>query len=261
MKELIAKRLAEDRAEQLDRVEIAKSGVKSKAASHGALNGSRRYLSINEVTKSGLGDYLDQSAKFIRQVAGVRSLEYAIELRDAGNKFKEEALTRFDREMTMTRAFPGHSERVAFRKQLVQAMDKIVARKVEDFQLGIIEGEKISPGGDVTVNSINIVNSTITDAVLTITQSGKDSLLKDVAQKISDLVKSDEITELPENNRLEVLDHSENIISELNTPAADNGKVLRALKRLGFYLGSAGAEVGSKVLAELAVAWAQAHGL
>lgn len=110
-------------------------------------------------------------------------------------------------------------------------------------------------------NTVNIIDFTISNAVLTIVQSGKDAQLKEVAQRISDLLKSPEVTNLPDEKRLEVLDHSENIVTELEKPEPDKGKVYRALKRLGTFLKSTGVEIASQVVAEISVAWAKSHGL
>ena len=260
-KELITKRLAENRTDRWEQIEIAKANTKAEAALRGATGNSRVSLIINDNIKAGLREYLDELAKFIHHAGGSSFLEYAPELLDEANKLKEQALATLDRANTLARAIPGNSERVASRKQLEAELDRIIAHKVEDFQLGIIEGIKMNPPPNAMHNTVNIIDSTISNAVLTIVQSGKDAQLKEVAQRISDLLKSPEVTNLPDEKRLEVLDHSENIVTELEKPEPDKGKVYRALKRLGTFLKSTGVEIASQVVAEISVAWAKSHGL
>ena len=262
MRGLIAKRLTEDRADRLEKIEIAKNKTKSEAILTGAMGSGRMYIYINENIKHGLGDYIDQCAKFIYQVTSSTFPEYANDLLNAANKLKEEALAKLDHEIAITSAFPGNSDRVVLRHQLGPALDKIIERKLEDFKLGIIEGSKMNPPvGNVAHNTVNIINSNISNAVLTITQSGKDSISKEVAQKINDILKSDEIKKLPEETQLEVLDHAETVVSELNKTTPDSGKVHRALKRLGSFLRQTGTEIAAKLIAEITVAWAGAHGI
>jgi len=262
-KELIVTRLMEDREAAVQEVEIAKNKTKSEAAKHGALNGSRVQIYINEDIKHGLAAYLDRSAKFITHVAGPSHNLYANELREAASALKQDVLGKLDHESKMEMAFPGSAERATFRRILELDLDKIIKRKLEDFELAFVEGNKMAspPTNSVTHNTVNIINSNISDTVLTITQSGKDDTLKMIAQKIDQMLKLDEIKNLPEPEHVEVLDHSEVVINELDKTVPDTGKVLRGLKRLGTFLTNTGTEIAAKVIAETTVSWARAHGI
>jgi len=69
--------------------------------------------------------------------------------------------------------------------QLVPAIDKIIKRKVEDFELDYVE-----EGGGMnatTNNTVNIIGSNISNSVMKITQSGKDTISKDTAQALEQL--------------------------------------------------------------------------
>ena len=72
---------------------------------------------------------MDQSANFIRQVAPGLRAEYADEFRDGGTKLKQEIMAKVKHEL---------------RGQLDPALDKIIKRKVEDFEFGIIEGRAMN---------------------------------------------------------------------------------------------------------------------
>jgi hypothetical protein len=65
---------------------------------------------------------MDRSANFIRHVAPGSWAEYADELRAAGDKLKQEIMAK---EMN-----------TEFKARLGPALDKIIKRKVEDFELG-----------------------------------------------------------------------------------------------------------------------------
>jgi hypothetical protein len=67
-----------------------------------------------------------------------------------------------------------------------------------------------------TNNTVNIINSEISNTVLQITQSGRDAISKETAQKLEQLVNSDEIKGFPEPTRLEVLDQ----VTDLNRHAS-----------------------------------------
>ena len=137
-------------------------------------------------------------------------------------------------------------------------MDQLIKRKVEDFELGYIEGKDMNA---TTNNTVNIIGSNISNAVLQITQSGKDAISKDTALKLQELVKFEEIKALPEETRLDVLDQADAVINELSAPVTDDGKVVRGLKRLGKFLSEVASQSVPKLVAELAVAYAKAHGL
>ncbi len=262
MRDQIRKRLSEDHTDALVGITAAENVTKAEAAKVGGLNNSRIGLQLNEDNKAGLARYIDSGAKFIHHVAGLSHLEYADELREAANALKKDILTRLDRELTMTRALPGHSARAMFRTELGPALDKIVERKLEDFLLGIIGDTKMEPKQtNVTHNTINIMNSNISDTVFTITQSRKDAMTKEIAQKIEKMLASDEIKRLPEETRLDVLDQAEAVVGQLNQAVPDAGKISRALKRLVSFLASTGSEIAAKFTAELTVAYMKAHGL
>ena len=112
-----------------------------------------------------------------------------------------------------------------------------------------------------TQNTVNIINSNISKSVVQINQSGKDAISKETANKLEQLVNSDEIKALPDNDQFDVLDQANAVINELNASATDDGKVVRGLKRLGKFLSEVATQSGSKLVAELAVAYAKAHGL
>jgi hypothetical protein len=243
MRDRIRERLTEYRTEALDSIGVAVNITRSKAAGTGNLYSSRLSLTINDDTKAGFAEYMDRSANFIRHLAPGSWAQYADELRAAGNKLKEEVMADTKSE---------------FRGQLSEALDKLIKRKVEDFELGYTEGRDMNP---TTNNTVNIINSQISNAVVQITQSGKDAISKDTAQKLKELINSEEIKGLPEETRLDVLDQAEGVIKELGSPVTDDGKVVRGLKRLGNFISTVASQSVSKVVAELAVAYARAHGI
>jgi hypothetical protein len=114
-------------------------------------------------------------ANFIRQVAPGSWAEYADELRSGGDKLKQAIMAKVKHE---------------FRGQLDPALDKIIKRKVEDFEFGIVKGREMNA---TTHNTVNIINSNISNAVVQITQSGKDAISKETAQKLQEIINSEEI--------------------------------------------------------------------
>jgi hypothetical protein len=243
MRDWIRERLTEYRSEALERIGIAVNRTRSKAAGTGNLNSSRLSLTINDDTKAGFSEHMDQSANFIRQVAPCGWIEYGDELRDSGHKLKQETMANTKSEL---------------RAQLGEALDKLIKRKFEDFELGFVEGKDMNA---TTQNTVNIINSNISHAVVQITQSGKDAISKETALKLKELTNSDEIKGLPEEKRLDVLDQAEGVIKELSSSVTDDGKVVRGLKRLGNFISSVASQSVSKVVAELAGAYARAHGI
>ena len=243
MREQIRKRLKEYRGEALESIGIAVSRTRSKASGTGTLHGSRINLDINKDTKTGFEEHMDESTKFIRQMAPGSSAEYADELQDSGQKLKQEIMA---------------DTKSTFRDQLSEGLDKLIERKVEDFELGYVKGKDMTA---TTQNTVNIINSNISKSVVQINQSGKDAISKETANKLEQLVNSDEIKALPDNDRFDVLDQANAVINELNASATDDGKVVRGLKRLGKFLSEVATQSGSKLVAELAVAYAKAHGL
>jgi hypothetical protein len=185
---------------------------------------------------------MDRSADFIRHVAAGSSAEYADELCDSGNKLKEEIMADTKSE---------------FRGQLVEALDKLIKRKVEDFGLGYVERKDMNA---TTNNTVNIINSQISNSVLEITQSGRDTISKETARKLEQLVNSEEIKALPEQTRLDVLDQVSDLIKELKGPT-DTGKVHRGLKRLAGFISSVASQSVAESVAQFAVSYARAHGI
>jgi hypothetical protein len=89
-----------------------------------------------------------------------------------------------------------------------------------------------------------------------IIQSGKDTISKETAQKLQELVNSEEIKALPDDDRLEVLDRVSDLIEELQAPTTDKGKVHRGLIRLGKFMSSVASKTAAEIATKLAVAWA-----
>jgi hypothetical protein len=241
MRDRIRERLTEYRSEALERIGIAENRTKSIHVGRGTASSSMFHRDINEDNKTGFAEYMDQSADFIRQVARGSWAEYADELRNGGHKLKQEIMAKTGDEN--------------FKAQLDPALDKIIKRKVEDFQLGYVEGQEMNT---TTNNSVNIINSNISNSVLQITQSGKDAISKDTAQKLEN---SEEIKGLPQYDRLHVLDQVDNVTKELSATTTDVGKVHRALTRLGKFISSVASKALADTVAQLAVAYAKAHGM
>jgi hypothetical protein len=235
MRDRIRKRLREYRAEALDGIGVAVNRTRSKAAGYGNLNSSRLSLTINDDTKAGFAEYMDQSIKFIRHVAPGSSAEYVDELWDGGHELKQEIVANTKSEL---------------RAQLSEALDKLIERKVEDFELGFVEGKEMNA---TTHNTVNIINSNITKSVVQITQSGKDTIWKEIAQKLQEVVNSEDIKGLPEQTRLDVLDQAEAVIDQLNKPLTDVGKVQRGLKRLGAFISSIASKSLGDIVTQLAM--------
>ena len=229
MRDRIRKRLTEYRAEALERISRSEAKTRSTYAGRGTLQSSMCLRAINEDNETGFREYMDQSVNFIRRVAPGSATEYADELRDGGNKLKQEIMAKVKHEL---------------RGQLDPALDKIIKRKVEDFELGYVEGREMNA---TTNNTVSIINSNISNAVVQITQSGKDAISRDTAQKLQELVNSEEIKALPEKTQLDVLDQVGDLMKELQASTTDKGKVHRGLKRLGDFISSVGSKVAAAV--------------
>jgi len=244
---MIRERLTEYRGEALESIAIAENRTKATHAQRGTATSSMCYLAINKDNETGLAEYMDRSAKFIRHVASGSSAEYADELRDAANKLKQDIMDKL-----------AGDPCGKLSGQLDPTFDRIIKRKVEDFKLDYVEGGEMNT---TTHNTVNIIGSNISHSVMQITQSGKDAISKDTAQALEQLVKSDEIKALPEADRLNVLDQVDIVVKELQTPTTDKGKVHRGLKRLGNFISSVGCKVAAEAVALAAVAWAKANGM
>jgi hypothetical protein len=128
MRERIRKRLKEYRAEALQSIGIAVDRTRSQLSSKGRTNSDAWYRAINKDNEAGFKKYMDQSAKFIRQIAPGSSAEYVDELYDGGQKLKREIMAKTDHV-----AASGNSIAVQLRTELEAALDKLIERKVEDF--------------------------------------------------------------------------------------------------------------------------------
>jgi hypothetical protein len=242
MRDRIRKRLTEDRSDALERIAAAEQKTYGAFSERGTTHSSMFHRAINEDNKTGLADYMDRSVYFIRQVAGSSALQYADELRDAATRLKQEIVARPKLGILVG---VGHGD-------LEAKLDRVIERKLEDFELNFIEGKDMNA---TTQNTVNIINSNISNSLLQISQSGKDSISKDTALKLRELMKSKEIMGLPENDRLHVLDQVDNVVKELEAPTTDKGKVHRALVRLGGFLRSVAPKVAAEIVTKLATAW------
>jgi hypothetical protein len=128
MRERIRKRLTEYRADAIQSIGYAVNRTISELRDKGRTNGHEWYQAINKDNEAGLAKYMDQSAKFIRQVAPGSSGEYVDELYDGGQKLKREIMAKTDHV-----AASGNSIAVQLRTELEVALDKLIERKVEDF--------------------------------------------------------------------------------------------------------------------------------
>jgi hypothetical protein len=249
MRERIRARLREYRADALRSIGEAVNKTKSEFSEIGRSHSHGYYRSINENIEAGFTEYMDRSAVFICQVAPASSAEYADELRDAGHELKQEIMAKIDHDVAVS----GNSIGAQLRNELEAALDKLIKHKVEDFEFGIIEGREMN----ATINNtVNVINSTISNAVVQITQSGKDTISKETALKLQELVNSEEIKRLPDDDRLEVLDRVSDLIEELQAPTTDKGKVHRGLIRLGKFMSSVASKTAAEIATKLAVAWA-----
>src|SRR5262245_37019384 len=129
MRERIRKRLKDYRADALQSIGV-------RAIGSGNLGNSRLSLTINDDTKAEFAEYMDQSIKFIRQVAPGSSAEYVDELWDGGQKLKQEIIAKTDHDL----AISGNSMAVLLRNELEAALDGLIERKVEDFEIGFVKG-------------------------------------------------------------------------------------------------------------------------
>jgi hypothetical protein len=249
MRDRIRARLREYRTKALLSIVAAVNKTKSKFSGAGRLNSHGYYRSINENNEAGFAQYMDRSATFIRRAAHGSCAEYADELRDGGNTLKREIMAKMDREVAVS----GNSIGAQLRNELEAALDKLIKHKVEDFEFGIMEGKDMNP---TIQNTVNIINSTISNAVVQITQSGKDAISKETALKLQELVNSEEIKALPDDDRLEVLDRVSDLIEELQAPTTDKGKVHRGLKRLADFISSVASNAVAQIVTKLATAWA-----
>jgi hypothetical protein len=136
MRERIRKRLREYRAGALDGIGIAVNRTKSKFSGPGRTNSHDWYRAINKDNEAGFAEYMDQSVKFIRQVAPGSAAEYVDELYDGGQKLKREIMAKTDHV-----AASGNAIAIQLRNELEAALDELIERKVEDFEIGFVEGK------------------------------------------------------------------------------------------------------------------------
>src|SRR5262245_65902792 len=94
MRERIRKRLREYRAEAIQSLGVAAIRTRSELRDKGRANGHEWYTAINKDNEAGLAKYMDQSAKFIRQVAPGSSIEYVDALYDGGQKLNLEIMAK-----------------------------------------------------------------------------------------------------------------------------------------------------------------------
>lgn len=243
MRDRIRERLTEYRNEALERIASAENRTKSTFAERGTSGSSMFHQAINKDNETGFAKYMDQSIRFIRHLAPGSTAEYADELREAGNTLKQGIMAK-----------PGDEN---YKAHLGAALDKLIKRKVEDFEFGYVEGKDMNA---TTQNTVNIISSEISNSVVQITQSGRDAISRETALKLQELVNSDEIKGLPEQTRLHVLDQVSDLIKELKGPT-DAGKVHRGLKRLGNFISSVASSSLAEIVAQIAVAYATAKGL
>jgi hypothetical protein len=128
MRERIRKRLTEYRAEAIQSIGEAVNRTRSELRDRGRTNSHEWYQAINKDNEAGFKKYMDQSAKFIRQVAPGSAAEYVDELYDGGQKLKREIMAKTDHVSAS-----GNSVAVQLRTELEAALDKLIERKVEDF--------------------------------------------------------------------------------------------------------------------------------
>jgi hypothetical protein len=256
MRDKIRDRLTEYRTEAMEAIGAAEARTRADFAQRGILSSSMFQQAINRDNEAGFAEYMDRSAKFIRDVARGSWAEFADELRDGGTSLKQDIMIEVGNRISQA-AIPGINTQ-HFKAQLDQALDKIFKRKVEDFEFGITKGKDMTA---TTHNTVNIINSNISNSVLQITQSGKDTISKETAQKLEQLINSDEIKGLPQATRLDVLDQVDDVIRELNAPTTDTGKVHRALNRLGRFISSVASNTMAEFVAQAALAYATANGL
>jgi hypothetical protein len=242
MRDVIRQQLTEYRAEALERIGDVVNRTKSKASETSRTNSPAYYRAINEDNKAGLAQYMDRSADYICQVAPGTGAEYADELRDGGNKLKQEIMAKVADDLAAASQF---------RTELRAALDKLIKHKVEDFEFDIMEAKGMTP------TTQNTANSTISDAVVVQTAySDKDTISKDTARKLLELVNSDEIKALPENDRSHVLDQVSDLLKELEASTTDTGKVHQGLKRLGDLLSQVASNTAAETVAQAAIAYA-----
>src|SRR5262245_39146982 len=142
MRERIGQQLTQYRAEALERIGDVVNRTKSKASETGRANSPAYYRAINEDNKAGLAGYMDRSVQYICQVAPGSGAEYADELRDGGNKLKQDIMSKIADDLA------GSSQ---FRAELRSALDKLIKHKVEDFEFDMMEPK--DPQSDVTHES------------------------------------------------------------------------------------------------------------
>jgi hypothetical protein len=130
VRDQIREQLAAYRAEALERIGDVVNRTKSKASETGRTNSPAYYRAINEDNKAGLAQYMDRSADHICQVAPSSGTEYSDELRDCGNKLKQEIMAKSD-----------VAASAQFRTELRAALDKLIKHKVEDFEFDMTEGQ------------------------------------------------------------------------------------------------------------------------
>src|SRR5262245_53536938 len=123
MRDRIRKRLTEYRAEAIQSIGVAVNRTRSELRDKGRTNSHEWYLAINKDNEAGFKKYMEQAAKFIRQVAHGSSAEYVDELYDGGQKLKREIMAKTDHV-----AASGDSTAIRLRTELEVALDKLIER-------------------------------------------------------------------------------------------------------------------------------------
>jgi hypothetical protein len=182
MRDRIRQRLREYRREALHSIAIAEDTTGAAFSERGRSGSGMFRRAINRDNENGFAEYMDQSIAFIRHVAPGSLAEYADELWDGGNTLKQEIMAKIDHVNRLAGAVPEHSTRVQLRNDLEAALDSLIKRKVEDFELGFFERREMSP---TTQNTVNIINSNISNAVVEINQSGRDTLQRTRLRNLS----------------------------------------------------------------------------
>lgn len=246
-REMIAKRLREDRADALQKVRIGQAEIIADAAHRGALGNSRIQFALGEKTEAIFEEFLKSCVEFVRHVARDGDDRCEDQIAEAGDALRGEIMESL-RQRGNVNALADLSN------WLPEKLDKRTRRAVEDYKLDFEPGK---PPMTSPTNQVNIVNSKISNAVVNIVQSGKDTSLKDIAQNIQKVLDLAEVKNLPPEKRLDISDQAEVIVAEIGKAQPDEGKIKRGLKRFGEFLTTVGLDVGAKIVAEVLVAMAR----
>jgi hypothetical protein len=236
--------------EALNAIGKAILGIKSEFIGRGSFGGSRMWLKIEEAVSEDYSRQLRRAAQFVKAIAGDRAGEH-VDLLDQHAETLAQTLVRGRRAEVarVGRAPSGRPEVTAHAERVSEALHLIRSNVIGDFRFGVIEGVPMAaqPGVQNIVTVQDVSNS-----IVNVAQSGHVAgNYRDIGLRLGEILKSDEIQQLPDDARAEVVDLAGHIRDELTNPAPDEGRLKRGLRRIGKALEDFGVKASAGAVGEL----------